>query len=644
MQADYFKCPVISVVFYLAFILQLIFPVSLNAADVKCIYPERLLVGSESPPVVRGGDTNMKIFSPSRLNPIGTVIDSTMYDFQCNATIHSRIAAIGDSALHFTAMISHDVGFITRGMKYFYYGDSAFFDCGYVVHEVRGGFGSLVDYYGPDRGIGNVAVMTTNTDWEPGWLSFQGIMQGTCAFTLHEGPWGPDPCDKFYWPSLYVMNDPDGNMAMVGMTFPGDSCSGGFQDIKVTHKTFDSSAWEDPILLDTLDDPSAWIAGPDIPMIAGADNGHMGIVTADFGTNVYYWESTDSGITWGDRINITGFPTVPHYVPPDTLSQEYRPLQNAAIAFSPDGIPHVVWTAYQARGNSSDSLYTPGSGSLWQYRTRLEHWDPINGITTVYRHPVGLSDYAMGTTFAYNVGHPTIGFSQWEDIIFVAYEGFVDSDQDLSNGCYFGDIYVSLSNDGGLGWEERVNITSSPGSDDLYPSITRINPEGLLPELDGFSVGSPNGYNDFVMVYQNDDRAGTWVHGEEPSANWDMILVAPVDFGGIKGIGGDGSENISGIPKAYNLSQNYPNPFNPSTTIKYRVPETDGEGANVCIEVFDIRGRKVRTLIDKNVGSGQYSIQWNGRGDQGEAVSSGIYLYRLKTGDFQQTRRMLMLK
>jgi hypothetical protein len=257
------------------------------------------------------------------------------------------------------------------------------------------------------------------------WYSFQDAFQGVGAFTPYEGYYGDGmtECDSFSWPSIYATNDLTGNMAMVAITFD-QICAGGFDDIKVMHKDFDSQ-WSDPILLHSMDDPSAWTseevtnAGPNIPMLAGADNGQFYVVTCEFGTNVYYWESTDYGVTWSDRLDVTGFPLEPHPVPSDTSSQEYRPLQNSTISVAPDGTPHVVWSAYQAQSTAPDTMYRPSEDGLWQYRTKLEHWDPINGVNTIYRHPDGLANFAGGTAFTYNVGHPSIGFGESGDIIYV---------------------------------------------------------------------------------------------------------------------------------------------------------------------------------------------------------------------------------
>jgi len=89
------------------------------------------------------------------------------------------------------------------------------------------------------------------------------------------------------------------------------------------------------------------------------------------------------------------------------------------------------------------------------------------------------------------------------------------------------------------------------------------------------------------------------------------------------------------------LHGNYPNPFNASTGISFALPREE----SVSITVYDISGREISTLIDrKPMAPGQHSVQWNGRDARGEAVSSGVYFYNLKTDAFNHTRKMLLVK
>ncbi len=97
------------------------------------------------------------------------------------------------------------------------------------------------------------------------------------------------------------------------------------------------------------------------------------------------------------------------------------------------------------------------------------------------------------------------------------------------------------------------------------------------------------------------------------------------------------------------LRQNYPNPFNPSTTIDFRVEGLTGSQASskpglVTITIYDILGRKVRTLLRERMAPGSYSVVWDGRNNRGEAVVSGIYFYRLTLGSQFRTKKMHVVK
>ncbi len=96
------------------------------------------------------------------------------------------------------------------------------------------------------------------------------------------------------------------------------------------------------------------------------------------------------------------------------------------------------------------------------------------------------------------------------------------------------------------------------------------------------------------------------------------------------------------LPKAFALSQNYPNPFNPSTTIAYDVPA--GDNVQVQLNVYNMRGQLVKTLVNDSKGEGSYQVQWDGSDNYGRRVSSGVFFYRIKAGEFSKTRKMVILK
>ncbi len=97
-------------------------------------------------------------------------------------------------------------------------------------------------------------------------------------------------------------------------------------------------------------------------------------------------------------------------------------------------------------------------------------------------------------------------------------------------------------------------------------------------------------------------------------------------------------------PLTYRLSQNYPNPFNGSTTIQYEIPDDRTTGAKIAIQIFNILGQRVKTLLNAPQDPGTYTITWNGTDDHGNFVSSGVYFYRFITKTHVTTKKMLYVK
>ena len=98
--------------------------------------------------------------------------------------------------------------------------------------------------------------------------------------------------------------------------------------------------------------------------------------------------------------------------------------------------------------------------------------------------------------------------------------------------------------------------------------------------------------------------------------------------------------NLKAIPDDYGLDQNMPNPFNPNTTINYQLPEV----GRVKIVVYNLLGQEVRTLVDENLDAGFHTAVWDGKNALGHQVASGVYMYRLQSGSYVKTLRMMLLK
>jgi hypothetical protein len=121
---------------------------------------------------------------------------------------------------------------------------------------------------------------------------------------------------------------------------------------------------------------------------------------------------------------------------------------------------------------------------------------------------------------------------------------------------------------------------------------------------------------------RDDAESGVW--------NWvNTLIINEVD-----------DRITTGLPQTPKLEQNYPNPFNRTTVIRY----TLSSRCEVSLSIYNILGKRIRTLENISKAAGKYEINWDGLDDFGQPVSSGIYFYQLKTGSFCEERKMILLK
>ena len=131
------------------------------------------------------------------------------------------------------------------------------------------------------------------------------------------------------------------------------------------------------------------------------------------------------------------------------------------------------------------------------------------------------------------------------------------------------------------------------------------------------------------------DYVRTYLPSEENSTrhNGDISYSYTIDSSGtITNV-----SDLSTQPEKYSLNQNYPNPFNPETNIKYSIPK----GNNVQLKVYDIMGREVISLVNEYQQAGTYTVSFNA---DKLSLSSGIYFYKIQTGEFTKSMKMILLK
>ena len=104
--------------------------------------------------------------------------------------------------------------------------------------------------------------------------------------------------------------------------------------------------------------------------------------------------------------------------------------------------------------------------------------------------------------------------------------------------------------------------------------------------------------------------------------------------------GTGGTTAVGEMPTVFALHDNYPNPFNPRTNIQFDLPRA----SHVSLAVYDLAGRRLRTLVDEVRPAAMHTVVWDGSDDAGRRVASGVYYYRLVSDEFTDTHKMLLVK
>jgi hypothetical protein len=157
---------------------------------------------------------------------------------------------------------------------------------------------------------------------------------------------------------------------------------------------------------------------------------------------------------------------------------------------------------------------------------------------------------------------------------------------------------------------------------------------------DVYPSGNGNG-NGFFNI-QSGNAKVDHVRFQMSNADQSKILLelfVPVDFFFGMGSPTNVNESAEQNPLNFQLAQNYPNPFNSSTAIDYQI----ADAAVVELTIFNALGQKITTLVDAWQTAGQHQILWHGKDDAGKTVANGIYFYQLKSGNFVQIRKMLLV-
>jgi M6 family metalloprotease-like protein len=358
--------------------------------------------------------------------------------------------------------------------------------------------------------------------------------------------------------------------------------------------------------------------------VNAASDVHMSEFTIELiGTEMFYFASSEEFLI--------GHPTL--LLVMDDGDDDYSSYYRAALDSL--AVPYAMSDVYQS-GSPADSL-EPFDTLIWftgratedilsqEEQDSLRSFVELGGDLFISGQNVAedlsangedFLEEVLGVTYGSNSFDPILNGVQTnqvgEDLVMIVTAGSGGANNQTSR-----DVLIPVA-----GTQAAVVYDTTTG---VVGGVTRYtNPTDSRVVFFGFG---------FESINRSNPSDSTQVTRLEVMENVIDFLMGEVGIGDA----GSGSANL---PRAFTLSQNYPNPFNPMTTISFTVP-----GRNkVTLDVYDLRGRRVRGLLDKFVMPGYYSVQWDGRDDSGRKMASGVYFYRLEAGEEVLTRRMLLVK
>jgi hypothetical protein len=275
---------------------------------------------------------------------------------------------------------------------------------------------------------------------------------------------------------------------------------------------------------------------------------------------------------------------------------------------------------------------------------------------------VGQQDYAAGATCIYAAGEKIFiggGFSH--STIYSSSDNgntWVGSQLSRSDGmsdyfsCFYydngklfagGEMGVYLSTDLGNSWSTQYSDTIGQHGEyiglGLFRDIVSYNGNLIAVVMNQYSCIQISLDNGISWKGFNDGLNSDWFFSTLAIKS-PYIWAIRADNGNVyrrslTEIVTEVKNNTNLSPNRYLLSQNYPNPFNPTTTINFSIPKS----SFVTIKVYDVLGREVKTLVSRELSAGNYKQQWNAN-----RMPSGIYFYRLQSGSFTETKKLILLK
>ena len=338
---------------------------------------------------------------------------------------------------------------------------------------------------------------------------------------------------------------------------------------------------------------------------------------------VYLYYSTNAGLSWqGKIIGIDG-------VYGQVVNRNYAPYFENFRQFSFEvdnlGVTHIALNGY-GLGVLPGATDTTDVFPALYWNSRDENWisitDPNQETPTdVLGHPLRTLSPGCSIGNAY----PSISLQSGGEQILVLWQspelvGDYGSPYNIYNTptqFVYNDLFINHSFDGGINW--TFSSLQIPNYQNSYVEQSPIIAKNFLADEFSFKMHFIYHYDSIPGCHifsQNGISVGGWYYD---SFDYTFTHV----------------EEVNPVIHDFNLSQNYPNPFNPSTKISWQTPVAGYQS----IKVFDVLGNEVATLVNEYRNAGNYEADFNA-----SELSSGIYFYQIKVGDFVNTKKMILMK
>jgi len=300
-------------------------------------------------------------------------------------------------------------------------------------------------------------------------------------------------------------------------------------------------------------------------------------------------------------------------------------------------IRSAIATSAQVGDFTGDGTVGPSDFAIFatNYNTVMTT-DPGNWVTNYDLNSddaINSSDFAI---FGTNYGSTLVAGKAIADMPTSEIPLILGANVEESTSMYFVNVNVGESESlKGLTFalsydKEALEFVPNSVSGLVGLDIVRENEEGII-EVSNWFVG--NEFDGTITL-------GFKSNGLNRDVDFEVVNAMVDDVDGLAIMTNVSDVTVRALPTVYSLSNNYPNPFNPTTTIDYSIPKS----GNVELVIFNIAGQKVRTLVNENQNAAFYKVVWDGLDDNSASVASGMYIYRIVSGNFSKIEKMMLMK